>query len=99
MNLKDSGIQKDPGDSAVTPQIAQPGFGTQPCYKAPNDLWAKYVSNPVIYIGLVRLPPTQWPKVDHGAAKSQINKYRIYNLKILKGIVNEENNNKYLILR
>ena len=48
---------------------SRPSFGTQHGYEAAYDFQAESVSNAVINIGLVRLPPLQRPKVDRGAAK------------------------------
>ena len=52
-----------------TPLGARPGLGIQHRYEAPGDLWVELVENAVIDIGLVRLSPREWPKVDRGTAK------------------------------
>ena len=44
-----------------------PGFGSQPCYKAPGELWVEISKTD--NIKLVRLPHKQWPKVGYGADK------------------------------
>ena len=41
-----------------TPFDAWPGLGTQPCYKAPDDLRLKMDKNAVINIELLRLFPS-----------------------------------------
>ena len=50
-------------------QYTQPGLGTQPQLQAFHDLQVNSVDAPMIKIGWVRLPPTQWPKVDLRASK------------------------------
>ena len=52
-----------------TPLGAQLGLGTQPRYEVVCNLLVEIVKNTVINIGLVRLPPSEWSKVSHGAAK------------------------------
>ena len=52
-----------------TPLGAQLGLGTQPRYEAVCNLLVETVKNAVINIGLVRLPPLEWSKFGHGAAK------------------------------
>ena len=38
-------------------------WAKEPQYKAPIDLWVRQVSNAVIKIELVRLPPRHCPKL------------------------------------
>ena len=58
------------GGFLVQPPLdAWPGSGTQPYYEAPRDLQVEIEKNTVINMGLVRLSPWEWPKVDRGIAK------------------------------
>ena len=52
-----------------TTLASQAGIGTHPRYEVPGDLRLKIVKIGFINIGLVRLFPSEWPKVDRGAAK------------------------------
>ena len=56
----------------VTVRVAlggRPYVGTQTRYKAPRDLLVKTVENAMINIGLLKLSPGEWPKVDSGTVK------------------------------
>ena len=48
-------------------RFASWGFGNQTDYEVPSNLWAG-LGVTQIYIGWVKLPPYQWPKVGLGAA-------------------------------
>ena len=53
---------------------AQLGLGTHHRYETPGNLRVEIVENAAIKVGLVRLSPREWPKVDHGTDKSQLKK-------------------------
>ena len=45
------------------------GIGTQPCYKAPDDLWVKIAETQWLISGDWGCPPWWWPKNSSGVVK------------------------------